>query len=95
MEFPQMTRRLRYPPHNRDMEVSDNPDTDIRDRQAMSDTQRQHWLLQTEPFHGARPRQTGRERLPVIEDRRGCGGGGGRWITMESRPLCCHSNYIS
>ena len=27
------------PPNNRDMEVPDNPDTDIHDRQAMSDTQ--------------------------------------------------------
>ena len=46
------------PPHNRDTEVPDNPGTDIRDRQAMSDTQREYWLLQTEPLHGARPRQT-------------------------------------
>ena len=57
------------PPHNRATEVPDNPDTDIRDRQAMSDTQREDWLLQTEPLHGARPRQTSRERPPVIEDR--------------------------
>ena len=57
------------PPHNRATEVPDFPDTDIRDRQAMSDTQREDWLLQMEPLHGARPRQTGRERPPVIEDR--------------------------
>ena len=71
------------PPHNRDMEVPDNPDTDIRDRQAMSDTQREDWLLQTEPLHGARPRQTGRERPPVIEDRpplEATGGVGGRRV---------------
>ena len=35
----------------------------------MLDTQREDWLLQTEPLHGARPRQTGRERPPVMEDR--------------------------
>ena len=57
------------PPHDRATEVPDFPDTDIRDRQAMSDTQREDWLLQTEPLPGARPRQTGRERPPVIEDR--------------------------
>ena len=38
------------PPHNRVMEVPDDPNTDIRDRQAMSDTQREDWLLQTEPL---------------------------------------------
>ena len=58
-------------PHKRDMEVPDNPDTDIRDRPDMSDTQREDWLLQTEPLHGARPRQTDREHPPVIDDRSG------------------------
>ena len=42
-------------PHKRDMEVPDNPDTYIRDKPDMSDTQREDWLLQTEPLHGARP----------------------------------------
>ena len=45
------------PPHKMDTEVLDNPGTDIFDRQAMSGTQREDWLLQTEPLHGARPRQ--------------------------------------
>ena len=54
-------------PHKRDLEVPDNPDTDIRERPDMSDTQREDWLLQTEPLHGARPR----ERPPVINDRWG------------------------
>ena len=72
------------PPHNRVTAVSDIPDINIRDRQTMSDTQREDWLLQTESLHGARPRETGRERPPVIEDRllleaTGGGGGGGRW----------------
>ena len=58
-------------PHKRDTEAPDNPDTDIRDRPDMSDTQREEWLLQTEPLHGDRPRQTDRERPPVINDRSG------------------------
>ena len=65
------------------MDVPDNPDTDIRDKQAMSDTQQGGWLLQTESLHGARPRQTGRERPPVIEDRpplEAAGGVGGRMV---------------
>ena len=57
------------PPHDRAKEVPDSPDTDIRDIQTLLDTQREDWLLPTEPLHGARPRQTGRERPPVIEDR--------------------------
>ena len=57
------------PPHDRATEVLDFPDTDIRDRQTLIDTQQEDWLIQTEPLHGARPRQPGRERPPVIEDR--------------------------
>ena len=57
------------PPHDRDTEVPDFPDMDIRDTQTLLDTQREDWLLQTEPLHGARPRQTGREHRPVMEDR--------------------------
>ena len=57
------------PPHDRATEVPDFPDTDIRDRQTLLDTQREDWLLQTEPLHGARPRQIDRERPPVMEDR--------------------------
>ena len=57
------------PPHDRDTDVQDFPDTDFRDRQTLLDTQREDWLLKTEPLHGARPRQPGREHPPVIEDR--------------------------
>ena len=56
-------------PHDRATEVQDFPDTDIRDRQTLLDTQREDWLLKTEPLHGARSRQPGREHPPVIEDR--------------------------
>ena len=86
-------------PHKRDTDVPDNPGSDIRDGPDTSDTQREDWLLQTEPLHGARPRRTDRERPPVINDRSGVldleaagGVGAGRWIKMESRPLCCHSS---
>ena len=51
-------------PHKRDLEVLDYLDKDIRERPDMSDIQREDWLLQTEPLHGARPR----ERPPVIND---------------------------
>ena len=57
------------PPHDRDTEVQDFPDTDFRDRQTLLDTQREDWLLKTDPLHGARPIQPGREHPPVIEDR--------------------------
>ena len=82
-------------PHKRDLEVPNNSDTDIREIPDMSDTQREDWLLQTEPLHGARPR----ERPPVINDRSGgldleaAGGvGAGIWIKTESGPRCCLSN---
>ena len=65
------------PPHDRATEVPVFPVTDIRNRQTLFDTQREDWLLQTEPLHGARPRQPGRERPPVIEDRLPVGATGG------------------
>ena len=40
---------------------------DIRDEQS-ENTQREDWRLPTEPMHGARPRQTGGERPPAIEN---------------------------
>ena len=49
--------------------VPDFPDTDIRDEQTLSNTQREDWLLPTEPLYGARLRQTGWERPPVIDNR--------------------------
>ena len=47
-------------PHDRATDVQDFPDTDIRDRQTLFDTQREDWLPQKEPLHRARPRQPGR-----------------------------------
>ena len=57
--------------HRRDMDVPDNPGLDVRDGPDTSDTQREDWLLQTEPLHGARPRRTARERPPLIDDHTG------------------------
>ena len=37
--------------------------------QTLSNTQREDWLLPKEPMHGARPRQTGREGPPAIDNR--------------------------
>ena len=68
--------------HKRDMDVPDNPGSDVHDGPDTSDTQREDWLLQTEPLHGARPRRTERERPPLIDNHMGvmdleAGGGGG------------------
>ena len=68
-ETPTDDDEVTLPPHDRATEVLDFPDTDICDRQTLFETQREDWLIQTEPLHGARPRQPGRERPPVIEDR--------------------------
>ena len=57
------------PSQDRNKEVPDFPDFDIRDEQILSNTQREDWLLPTVPLHEARPRQTGRERPPVIDNR--------------------------
>ena len=40
---------------------------DIRGEQS-ENTQREDWLLPTEPRHGAHPRQTGAEQPPAMED---------------------------
>ena len=83
--------------HKRDMNVPDNPRSDVRDGPDTSDIQREDWLLQTEPLHGARPRRTARERPPLIEDHTGVmdleAAGvrrAGRWSNMDPRLLCCH-----
>ena len=66
------------PSQDRNREIPDFPDIDIRDEPTLSNTQREDWPLPTEPLHGARPRQTVRKRPPVIDNRpvhgcyRGC-----------------------
>ena len=52
---------------DRDRNLADILNIDIRDEQ-LANTQREDWLLPTKPMHGARPRQTGRERPPVIDN---------------------------
>ena len=54
---------------DRNRETPDFPDINIREEQTLANTQREDWLLPMEPLHGARPRQTGRERPPVIDNR--------------------------
>ena len=44
-------------PHKTDTDVPDNPVLDVRDGPDTSDTQREDWLLQTKPLHGARLRR--------------------------------------
>ena len=67
--IPTDDEEVTIPSQDRNREVPDFPDIDIRDEQTLSNTQRADWLLPTEPLHGARPRQTGRERPPVMDNR--------------------------
>ena len=57
------------PSLDRNREILDFPDYDILDEQTLSNTQREDWLLRKEPVYGARPRQTGREDPPVMDNR--------------------------
>ena len=67
-ETPTDDEEITIPSQDRYREVPDIPDSDICDEQTLSNTQREDWLLPTEPMHGARPRQTGREHPPVIDN---------------------------
>ena len=60
---------ITIPSQDNNRKVPDIPDSDIRDEQTLSNTQREDWLLLTEPLHEVRPRQTGRERPPVIDNQ--------------------------
>ena len=68
-ETPTDDEEITIPSQDRNKEVSDVPDSDIRDIQTLSNTQREDWLLPKEHLHGARPRQTGRERPLVMDNR--------------------------
>ena len=68
-ETPTDDEEIIIPSQDRNRETPDFPDIDIRNEQTLANTQREDWLLATEPLHGARPRQTGRERPPVIDNR--------------------------
>ena len=58
---------ITIPSQDRDRKIADVRNIDIRDEQS-ENTQQEDWLLPTEPMHGARPRQTGGERLPAMEN---------------------------
>ena len=75
------------PSQDRNREVPDFPDIDIRDEQILSNTQREDWLLPTEPLHGACPRQTGWERPPVIDNRSPMDATGGAAVGKPGRTL--------
>ena len=68
-ETPTDDEEVTIPSQDRSRETSNFRDTDIRDEETLSNTQREDWLLPTESLHGTRPRQTGRERPPVIDNR--------------------------
>ena len=75
------------PSQDRNKEVPDFPDIDIRDEQTFSNTQREDWLLPAEPLHGARPRQIGRERPPVVDNRPPMDATGGAAVRKPGRTL--------
>ena len=77
------------PSQDRNREVPDFSDIDIPDEQTLSNTQREDWLLPTEHLHGARPRQTGRERPPVIDNRPPIDATGGAAIRNRVGLYCC------
>ena len=67
-ETPTDDEEVMMPLQDKNGKVPDIPNSDIRDEQTLSNTQREDWILPTEPMHGARPRQTGRERPQVIDN---------------------------
>ena len=75
------------PSQDRNKEVPDFPDIYIRDEQTLSNTRREDWLLPTEPLHGAHPRQAGRERPPVIDNRPPMDATGGAAVRKPGQTL--------
>ena len=69
LETPTDDEEVTIPSQDRSRETYNFPDTDIRDEETLLNTQREDWLLPTESLHGTRPRKTGRERPPVIDNR--------------------------
>ena len=67
-ETPTDDEEIMIPSQDKYRDVPDIPDSDIRDEQTLSNTQREDRLLPMEPMHGARPRQTGRERPLGIDN---------------------------
>ena len=83
---------VRLLPHRRGVDEPDPPGSDIRDGPNTSDTQRDEWLLKTEPLQGAHPKWNIGERPPVVNDRTGVldlettGGVGGRNVEQDGTP---------
>ena len=84
---PTHDEEVTIPSQDRNKEVPNFPDIDIRDEQTLSNTQREDWLLPTEPLHGARPRQTSRERPLVIDNRPPMDATGGAAVRKPGRTL--------
>ena len=51
-ETPTDDEEVTIPSQDRSRETSKNPDTDIRDEETLSNTQREDWVLPTESLHG-------------------------------------------
>ena len=59
-ETPTDDKEITIPSQDKNREVPDIPDSDIRDKQTLSNTQREDWLLPTSPCMGlARDRPVG------------------------------------
>ena len=86
---------IRLFPHIKGADEPDPPGADIRDGPNASDTQRDEWLLKTEPLQGAHPKWNKGEQPPVITDRTGVldleatGGVGGRNVEKHRAPILC------
>ena len=78
---------ITIPSQDRNRKILDFPDNDIREEQTLSNTQREDWLLPNEPMHGARPRQTGREGPPVIDNRPPMDATGGAAVRKPGQTL--------
>ena len=78
--------------HRKGADELDPPGADIRDMPEASDTQRDEWLLKTEPLQGARPRWNKDGRPPVVPDQTGvvdieaAGGAVGRNVEQRGAP---------
>ena len=87
-----MTRKVRLLPHRRGVDEPDPPGSDICDGPNTADTQRDEWLLKTEPLQGARPKWNIGERTLVVNDQTGVldleatGGVGGRNVEQHGTP---------
>ena len=75
------------PSLDRNREILDFPDDDIRDERTLSNTQREDWLLRREPVYGVRPRQTSREDPPAMNNRPPMDATGGAAVRKPDRTL--------